>query len=59
MLFLMMRQNGSHKLADVFEPKTWLVNKKYSLLTKKPKAPVKSAAILGKRKQAEMSAKTR
>ena len=51
------RLNGSHELADVLEPKTWLVEMKYRFSAMKPKAPVTSAEILGKRKQAVMSAR--
>jgi hypothetical protein len=50
---------GSQLLADALDPKTMLVAKKYKFSAIKPKAPVRSACILGKRKHAVISANAR
>jgi hypothetical protein len=53
-------RKGSQLLADyVFDPKTILVARKYRSSAIKPKAPFTSAWILGKRKQAVISASAR
>jgi hypothetical protein len=52
-------RKGSQLLADVFDPKTILVARKYKPSAINPKAPVTSAWILGKRKQAVISASAR
>jgi hypothetical protein len=52
-------RNGSQLLAEVFEPKTMLVARKYRFSAMKPNAPVTSGCILGKRKQAVISARAR
>ncbi len=58
-ILLTARRRGSHELADVFEPKTWLVEIKYKDSARKPNAPVTSAESRGNRKQAAMSASAR
>jgi hypothetical protein len=50
-------QNGSQQLAEVLEPKTILVARKYIFSTIKPKARVTSACICEKQKHAVMSAR--
>ncbi len=52
-------QNGSQLLAEAVEPKTMLVAKKYIFSAINLKAPVRSVFILGKWKQAAMSARAR
>ena len=56
---LIARRKGSQLLAEAVEPKTMLVAKKYIFSAMNPKAPVRSAWTLGKRKQAAMSARAR
>ncbi len=58
-MLLTARRRGSHELADVFDPNTWLVDAKYKLLATKPKAPVMSADSRGNQKQAVTSASAR
>jgi hypothetical protein len=52
-------RKGSQLLAEVFEQKTMLDARKYRFLAMKPKAPVTSGCILGKWKQAMISARAR
>ena len=54
--FLIACWSGSQELAEVFEPKTWLVDMKYQSCAIKPKVPVISQHNRGKRKHAVMSA---
>ena len=58
-MLLTARRRGSHELAGVFDPNTWLVDVKYTSLATKPKAPVMSADSQGNQKQAIMSASAR
>ena len=59
MMLLTARRRGSHELADVFDPNTWLVDIKYKTSAKNPKAPVTSADSCGNRKPDVMSASAR
>ena len=52
-------RKGSQHAADVFDPKTMAIAKKYRLAAKNPKAPVKSGWILGNLKHALISAKAK
>ena len=55
----MARRNGSQELAEATLPKTIALGTKNHGPIIKPKAPTRSAKILGKRKQEEMSKKAR
>jgi hypothetical protein len=54
---LIALRKGSQLLAEALDPKTILVARKYNFSAMNPKAPVRSAWTLGKRKQAVTSAR--
>ncbi len=43
---------GSHELTEVFEPNTWLVERKKSFSAVNPSDPIMSVAISGKQNHA-------
>ncbi len=58
-IFWIACHRASQELAVVFDPKTWLVEIKYSFSAMYPMVPVKSAEICGKQKHAVMLARAR